>query len=99
MSLEFDPEFVDTKVQLLESDIARLESSFVLTSGRVLDIDNKIAYKASYLRCSLVIIHHHILLTTTDNPSLSLLEDRIASLTQMEHSVVRAELTNQRPSF
>ena len=51
MSLEFDPEFVDTKVQLLESDIARLEKSFVLTSGRVLDIDNKIAYKGSYLRC------------------------------------------------
>ena len=53
MSLEFDPEFVDTKVQLLESDIARLGNSFVVTSGRVLDIDNKIAYKESYLRCSL----------------------------------------------
>ena len=52
MSLEFDPEFVDTKVQLLESDIARLENSFVVTSGRVLDIDSKIAYKESYLRCS-----------------------------------------------
>ena len=62
MSLEFDPEFVDTKVQLLESDIARLENSFVVTSGRVLDIDSKIAYKESYLRCSLssysIIIFH-----------------------------------------
>ena len=52
MSLEFDPEFVETKVELLESDIARLENSFVITSGRVLDIDNKIAYKQNYLRCN-----------------------------------------------
>ena len=29
-----------------------LENSFVVTSGRVLDIDSKIAYKESYLRCS-----------------------------------------------
>merc|ERR1711971_1135238 len=74
MSLEFDPDFVDTKVQLLESDISRLENSFVVTSGRVLDIDSKIAYKESYL---------------------SLLQDRIASLTQME-SKVRTEMAGEQ---
>ena len=36
-------------------DIARLENSFVVTSGRVLDIESKIAYKENYLRCSLSI--------------------------------------------
>ena len=50
MSLEYDPEFVDSKVDILQSDINRLETNFVRTSGRVIDIQSKIASKVNYLR-------------------------------------------------
>ena len=45
---------------------------------------------------SLIIQHHNISLTI---PTRSLLQDRIASLTQMESKVVRAKLTNHKPSL
>ena len=50
MNLEFDPEFVASKVDVLESDIADIENTFVVKSHLVYDLNTKLLRRASQLR-------------------------------------------------
>ena len=49
MNLEFDPDFVASKVDLLESDISDIEDTFVRKSQMVYDIESRIERKSSKL--------------------------------------------------
>ena len=50
MNLEFDPDFVASKVDLLESDISDIEDTFVRKSQLVYDMESRIERKSSKLR-------------------------------------------------
>ena len=50
MSLELDPEFVASKVHVLEGDIANIEDSFVATFERLFHVQTDMARKESQLR-------------------------------------------------
>ena len=49
MNLEFDPDFVASKVDLLESDISDIEDTFVRKSQMVYDMESRIERKSSKL--------------------------------------------------
>ena len=49
MNLEFDPDFVASKVDLLESDISDIEDTFVRKSQMVNDMESRIERKSSKL--------------------------------------------------
>ena len=49
MNLEFDPDFVASKVDLLESDISDIEDTFVRKSQMVYDVESRIERKSSKL--------------------------------------------------
>ena len=50
MSLEYDPEFVSSKVDLLEVDIAGLENSFMTKSQLVFDVNDQLSVRTNQLR-------------------------------------------------
>ena len=60
MSLEFDPEFVASKVEVLESDIDDIENSFVVKSHLVYDLNTQLSRRTSQLRSALIKIFKRI---------------------------------------
>ena len=50
MSLEYDPDFVSSKVDLLEVDIADLEDNFMTKSQLAIDVNTQLSVRTSQLR-------------------------------------------------